>query len=91
MLYVAYDLTDHEDRWNERGWLRDERGNREARYPAIRGPRTAARRDRGPSRHLRRELAEAAVRELVEPSDSEFDNVAMRLLDKNRELYERLQ
>lgn len=35
-------------------------------------------------------LAEAAARELVEPSDSEFDNVAMRLLDKNRELYERL-
>lgn len=36
-------------------------------------------------------VAEAAVRELVEPSDGEFGDVAMRLLEKNRELYERLQ
>lgn len=36
-------------------------------------------------------LAEAAVRELVDPSEGEFDRVADRLLEKNRELYERLR
>ena len=36
-------------------------------------------------------LAEAAVRELVDQSEGEFDNVAKRLLQKNRELYERLR
>lgn len=36
-------------------------------------------------------LAEAAVRELVDQSDGEFDDVAKRLLEKNRELYERLR
>ena len=36
-------------------------------------------------------LAEAAVRELVDQSSSEFDQVADRLLAKNRELYERLR
>ena len=36
-------------------------------------------------------LAEAAVRELVNQSDGELDHVARRLLEKNRELYERLR
>ena len=36
-------------------------------------------------------LAEAAVRELVDQSSAEFDEVAQRLLAKNRELYERLR
>jgi predicted transcriptional regulator len=36
-------------------------------------------------------LAEAAVRELVDQSSAEFDQVADRLLAKNRELYERLR
>lgn len=36
-------------------------------------------------------LAEAAVRELVDPPEGEFDRVADRLLEKNRELYERLR
>ena len=36
-------------------------------------------------------LAEAAVRELVDQSEGEFDQVATRLLAKNRELYERLR
>lgn len=36
-------------------------------------------------------LAEAAVRELIEQSSAEFDEVADRLLAKNRELYERLR
>jgi predicted transcriptional regulator len=36
-------------------------------------------------------LAEAAVRELVDQSATEFDQVAERLLAKNRELYERLR
>ena len=36
-------------------------------------------------------LAEAAVRELVDQSSAEFDEVAQRLLTKNRELYERLR
>ena len=35
-------------------------------------------------------LAEAAVRELVAQSESDFDRVAARLLEKNQELYERL-
>ena len=36
-------------------------------------------------------LAEAAVRELVDQSESDFDQMADRLLEKNRELYERLR
>jgi len=36
-------------------------------------------------------LAEAAVRELVDGASAEFDEVADRLLAKNRELYERLR
>lgn len=36
-------------------------------------------------------LAQAAVRELVDQSEGEFDQVATRLLAKNRELYERLR
>jgi len=36
-------------------------------------------------------LAEAAIRELVAQSESNFDQVATRLLEKNRELYERLR
>ena len=36
-------------------------------------------------------LAEAAVRELVSQSESDFDQVASRLIEKNRELYERLR
>ena len=35
-------------------------------------------------------LAEAAVRELVAKTDDDFDLIAKRLLEKNRELYERL-
>ena len=35
-------------------------------------------------------LAEAAVRELVATPEAEFDRVAKRILEKNRELYERL-
>jgi predicted transcriptional regulator len=36
-------------------------------------------------------LAEAAVRELVTQSESDFDDLADRHLQKNRELYERLR
>jgi predicted transcriptional regulator len=36
-------------------------------------------------------LAEAAVRELVSQPESDFEQVASRLLGKNRELYERLR
>jgi predicted transcriptional regulator len=36
-------------------------------------------------------LAEAAVRELVSQSEADFDQVASRLIEKNRELYERLR
>lgn len=36
-------------------------------------------------------LVEAAVRELVAQSEGDFDRVASRLLEKNRELYERLR
>ena len=36
-------------------------------------------------------LAEAAVRELVAQPEADFDRVASRLLEKNRELYERLR
>jgi len=36
-------------------------------------------------------LAEAAVRELVSHPEAEFEEVASRLLRKNRELYERLR
>jgi predicted transcriptional regulator len=36
-------------------------------------------------------LAEAAVRELVAQPEEDFDQVAARLLEKNRELYERLR
>ena len=36
-------------------------------------------------------LAEAAVRALVDQSSDEFDQVADRILTKNRELYERLR
>jgi predicted transcriptional regulator len=36
-------------------------------------------------------LAAAAVRELVDQEGSDFDQVATRLLAKNRELYERLR
>jgi len=36
-------------------------------------------------------LAQAAVRELVDQSEGEFDQVATRLLARNRELYERLR
>ncbi len=36
-------------------------------------------------------LAEAAVRDLVDQSSAEFEEVADRLLVKNRELYERLR
>ena len=35
-------------------------------------------------------LAEAAVRELVAHPEEDFDRVASRILEKNRELYERL-
>jgi hypothetical protein len=37
------------------------------------------------------ELAEAAIRELVSQPDAQFDHVALRLIEKNRELYERLR
>jgi predicted transcriptional regulator len=36
-------------------------------------------------------LAEAAVRELVAQPEADFDQLAARLLEKNRELYERLR
>lgn len=36
-------------------------------------------------------LAEAAIRELVAQPESDFDQVASRLIAKNRELYERLR
>jgi hypothetical protein len=36
-------------------------------------------------------LAEAAVRDLLSSSEGEFEEVADRLLEKNRELYERLR
>ena len=36
-------------------------------------------------------LAEAAIRELVSQPESEFEQVASRLLQKNRELHERLR
>ncbi len=35
-------------------------------------------------------LAEAAVRELVAQPEADFDRVASKILEKNRELYERL-
>ncbi len=35
-------------------------------------------------------LAEAAVRELVAQPKEDFDRVASRILEKNRELYQRL-
>ncbi|MCH7855863.1 MAG: DNA-binding protein [Gemmatimonadetes bacterium] len=35
-------------------------------------------------------LAEAAVREVVAQPKEDFDRVASRILEKNRELYERL-
>ncbi|MDZ7778953.1 MAG: DNA-binding protein [Gemmatimonadota bacterium] len=36
-------------------------------------------------------LAEAAVRELVSQPEADFEQVASRLVRKNRELYERLR
>jgi len=36
-------------------------------------------------------LAKAALRDLIERPDSDFDQVATRLIEKNRELYERLR
>ena len=36
-------------------------------------------------------LAEAAIRELVATPEAEFDRVSRHLLEKNRELYERLR
>jgi predicted transcriptional regulator len=36
-------------------------------------------------------LAEAAVRELVAQPDADFDRISKRILEKNRELYERLR
>jgi hypothetical protein len=36
------------------------------------------------------EVAEAAVRDLVAQSNEDFDRVASKLLDKNRDLYRRL-
>jgi predicted DNA-binding protein (MmcQ/YjbR family) len=36
-------------------------------------------------------LAEAAVRALVDQSEGDFDQVAKRLPEKNRKLYERLR
>lgn len=35
-------------------------------------------------------LAQAAIRELVDESTGDFEAVTARLLEKNRELYERL-
>ena len=35
-------------------------------------------------------LAGAAVRDLVAQSEPDFDRIAVRLLEKNQELYERL-
>jgi hypothetical protein len=37
------------------------------------------------------ELAAAAVRDLITRPDPEFEQVARRVLEKNRELYERLR
>jgi predicted transcriptional regulator len=37
------------------------------------------------------ELAEAAIRELVSQPDAQFGHVALRLIEKNQELYERLR
>jgi hypothetical protein len=37
------------------------------------------------------ELAAAAVRDLITQSDPEFERAARRVLEKNRELYERLR
>ncbi|MFP3948838.1 MAG: hypothetical protein ACLFWG_08920 [Longimicrobiales bacterium] len=36
-------------------------------------------------------LAKAALRDLIERPDPEFDQVATRLIEKNKELYERLR
>lgn len=36
-------------------------------------------------------LAEAAIRELVDAAEGDFDDVMTRLINKNRELYERLR
>jgi hypothetical protein len=36
-------------------------------------------------------LAAAALRDLLDLPDEEFDRVARRLLDKNRELYRRME
>ena len=36
-------------------------------------------------------LAEAAVRDLLSSSEGDFEEVADQLLEKNRELYERLR
>ena len=36
-------------------------------------------------------LAEAAVRELVDAHDGDFEDIMTRLLTKNRDLYERLR
>lgn len=36
------------------------------------------------------ELAEAAVRDLVARSSEDFERIASRILEKNRELYRRL-
>lgn len=36
-------------------------------------------------------LAQAAVRELVDAHDADFDGIMARLVTKNRELYERLR
>jgi predicted transcriptional regulator len=36
-------------------------------------------------------LAEAAVRELVAQPEADFDRISRRILEKNRELYERLR
>jgi hypothetical protein len=37
------------------------------------------------------ELAAAAVRDLITRTDPEFEQAARRVLEKNRELYERLR
>jgi hypothetical protein len=37
------------------------------------------------------ELAAAAIRDLVTQPDAEFERAARRILEKNRELYERLR
>ncbi len=36
------------------------------------------------------ELVSAAVRDLLAQAESDFENVATKVLDKNRELYKRL-